>query len=303
MMRDLSTRASQGRRKDSALIAAVLAAALLVSGQPVLSATTASETSAIETISGPRPVISTDAVAVGEEAIELSASLEEGGGLIQLPIRWTVTKSTGEAVFDRNEPLSAQRLAPGEYIAEARYGAVLAKSPVTIPEAGAVRINFILNAGALRILPRLKGLAATLPSEARIVPLDGPRKGALLATYTNPGEVLRVPAGTYRIESRFVGGNAIASTEVRVKPGLLSAVEFDHIAGIAKLQFAGAASSTATWQVKDADRAEVVTLEGMEATVALRPGSYVASVNVAGQFFTEQFSIAAGETRDILLGN
>ncbi|MFN0191239.1 MAG: hypothetical protein ACKVP5_04575 [Aestuariivirga sp.] len=302
-MHDLSTRASRGRRKDSAFTAAVLAAALLVFDQPAISATSVSESPAPEIASGPRTVISMDAVAAGQEAIELSASLEEGGGLIQLPIRWTVTKASGEPVFDRNEPLSAQRLSPGEYIAEARYGAVRATSPVTIPEAGAVRINFILNAGGLRILPRLKGLATTLPSEARIIPLDGPRKGAVLATYQNPGEVLRVPAGAYRIESRFVDGNAMAATDVRVKPGLLSAVEFDHIAGIARLQLANISSAPAAWRVKDSDGSNVAAFEGIEATLALRPGSYVASVNIAGRFFTEQFVIAAGETSDISLGN
>ncbi|NJM30902.1 MAG: hypothetical protein HC855_13095 [Rhizobiales bacterium] len=135
----------------------------------------------------------------------------------------------------------------------------------------------------MRILPRLKGLATNLPSEARIIPLDGPRKGAVLATYQNPGEVLRVPSGAYRIESRFVDGNAVASADVKVKPGLLSAVEFDHIAGIAKLQLATIASAPVAWQVKDLDGANVAAFEGIEATLALRPGSYVASVNIAGR--------------------
>jgi hypothetical protein len=301
-MRDFSTRASQGRRKGSASSAAALAAALLVGAQTALAATAPRETQTAAA-TGPRPVFSTDAVAAGHEAIELSATLEEGGGLIQLPIRWTITRPTGETVVERSEALLVHPLAPGDYIAAARYGAVRASSHFTIPEAGVVRINFILDAGGLRILPRLKGIAAALPSEARIIPLDGPHKGSLLATYARPGEILRVPAGAYRIESRFLDGNAIASTDVRVRPGYLTAVEFDHIAGLARLKLAGAASARASWHVRDPDGKAVASVEGSEAAVALRPGDYVASVTVAGHVFARQFSISAGETREVLLGD
>ena len=50
-------------------------------------------------------------------------------------------------------------------------------------------------------------------------------------TVTNTEGLYTIPyltAGSYRVESRFGLGNAVASANVTVKPGLLSSVEIDH---------------------------------------------------------------------------
>jgi hypothetical protein len=245
--------------------------------------------------------MSIETVPQGQEGIELSARLEETGGIIQVPVHWLLRNELGETVVDRNEPVAAATLAPGQYQAEVRYGAVRVSRAVTLPEASFVRLNFILDAGGVRVLPRLKGLASsTLPSVSRIFALDGPHAGKLVATSATAGEVLRVPAGTYRVESRFINGNAEASTEVRVKAGMMSAVEFDHIAGIAQLS-APVTAEDAIWTVKDSRGIEVVASEGEVAAVALRPGNYVAAVIAVGKTYSKSFSIGAGERREILL--
>ena len=145
----------------------------------------------------------------------------------------------------------------------------------------------MLDAGGIRVLPRLQdlGLPAT-PSKSLIFALTGLRKGQLVASSTTPGEVLRVPSGDYRIESRFEPGNAMAVTDVTVRAGLMSAVEIDHKAGLARLSFVGAPDAQVSWRVADDDGSSLPAIEGLSADVVLKPGSYTATAQIGGETLT-----------------
>jgi hypothetical protein len=158
--------------------------------------------------------------------------------------------------------------------------------------------------GGIRILPRLKNLGpAPADAQSLVYAVSGHNKGKLITISTTPGEILRVEAGDYRIESRFAAGNAVAVADVHVKPGIMSAVEIDHAAGLARLAYVGAPDANVSWQVTDAGGEALPAIKGLSANVVLKPGSYVARAKIGSESLTANFVITEGQARDILLGN
>ena len=248
--------------------------------------------------------IAIETVAPGSEGLELSARLTDDGGIIQRPVTWTVSSSTGEPVFSGDTPIADFAVKPGDYVVDIRYGAVHLDQTVSLVGGTRLIASFVLDAGGIRILPRLEGMGLPpTPSKSLVYALSGAHPGELLVTSTEPGEILRVPAGDYRIESHFAIGNASAVADVKVKPGLMSAVEIDHQAGLARLAFVGAPDATVQWLISDAAGATLPPIEGLTADAVLKPGSYTATAQIGSETLTAKFNITAGEARDIILGN
>jgi hypothetical protein len=175
---------------------------------------------------------------------------------------------------------------------------------VTLLETNRLMVSYVLNAGGLRVLPRVKDV--TLPvaqSVSRIFALGGKNNGNLVAISEIPGEVLRLPAGDYRVQSRFAAGNAAAVTDVHVKAGRLTALDIDHKAGVARLSYVGSPQSDVQWNVRNGAGVAIASANGLQADVVLIPGTYTASANVGNEVLTATFDIAQGQARDILLGN
>ena len=185
--------------------------------------------------------IAIEIVPPGREGLELTARLTDDGGLIERAISWTIMTPNGDTVYAGEAPEAAIATPPGDYAVSIRYGAVRLNSMVTLLEGNRLMVSYVLHAGAIRILPRVQNIVAPgAAPDSRIYSLEGRQRGRLVAISTVPGEVVRVPEGLYRVESAFDGGNARASTEVRVKAGRMSAVEIDHKAGVARLSYVGA---------------------------------------------------------------
>jgi hypothetical protein len=242
-------------------------------------------------------------VAAGAEGLELSARLSEDGGIIERPVTWTIFSASGEPVYANDVPIAQVQVKPGSYLVGIKYGAVRVSQTVTVVDGTKLLASFVLDAGGIRVLSRLQGLSLPgTPSRSLVFALSGPRKGELIATSQEPGEILRVPAGDYRIESRFDAGNTEAVADVHVKPGLMSAVEIDHAAGLAHLAFVGAPAAHVQWRVADTKGNALAPIDGLRADVVLKPGTYSAVAETGEKILSASFAIAAGETRDIVLG-
>lgn len=246
--------------------------------------------------------IAIEQVDPGHEGLELSARLSEDGGLIERPIGWTIRAATGEPVFTGETGTADVALAPGDYRIEARYGTAALARDLTVIEGHRLIVRFVLDIGGLRILPRIGGVGLSgVAARSLIYAADGPRRGQLIATSRQPGEIVRVSAGLYRIESRFAAGNAVAVTDVRVKPGLMSAVEIDHRAGLAHLALAGTAADAVRWTVTGDNGMTLGAIAGPAPELVLRPGRYTALAEVGGARLSRAFTIAAGEELEILV--
>ena len=243
-------------------------------------------------------------VAPGQEGLELSARLTDDGGIIERNISWTIRNADGDTVFSGDTAVADVSVPPGDYAVDVRYGAARLASTITLLDGNRVNVSFVLNAGGLRVLPRVRDIGLPVAgSEARIFALGGRQNGQLVAVSEIPGEILRVPEGDYRVESRFASGNARAVIDVHVKAGRMSAVDVDHKAGVARLAFVGSPSADVNWRVADRDGQPVATAKGLNADIVLVPGTYTASANVGGEVLTATFDIDTGQARDIILGN
>jgi hypothetical protein len=305
-MHDDSTRAMQICRRMGAIRAALLAAVLFqgasFAASPKIDETTTIQVKPARTTSFAHDVAITQ-VANGEERLEFSARLSENGGAITRGIAWLLRDSSGAVIFNETTPVAGLAAPPGDYTIEATYGAAHLSQPLTLLQGNRLQVSFVLNLGGIRILPRLKGLGALPPaSQTYVYANSGPDKGKLMAVSELPGEVFRVIAGDYRVESRFIAGNARAVADVTVKPGIMSAVEIDHVAGIARLSYTSAADAEVFWQVFDSKGEAFTEIEGAVASIVLKPGSYTAKARVGSDVVTASFDIAEGQEREITLG-
>jgi hypothetical protein len=301
---DASTRPPQKRHQAKRHLALSLVAVLWVGTSPA-NASFDSQSEALPAVKFPLPAPTAHNVGItivpyGEEILALSGRFsEETLNLIQ-NIHWRIRNSVGEEMFDGEAEVAGAHLAAGEYMVEANYGAVHLLEPITLQAGTKLEVDFILNAGRMRVLPNVAG--AGFPATGcrnMVYALNGIARGQLVATSHTPGEILNLSAGTYRVESRFDDGNAIAVTDVTIKAGIMSAVTISHKAGIAKLPpFADAKWSFST------DQGEILApLTSTSNELVLKPGNYIASAIIAGQKREARFTIEAGETREINFGN
>ena len=310
-MHDDSTRALQIRRQKSATSAALLTAVLFLALTAPFAygaAKTVEESAlAIEPPNFQNKAahdLAIEIVKPGNEGLELTARLSESGGLIERDIAWTLRDAQGTVVYNDTASLANIAVPPGDYTVETLYGSASFSQHLTLLEANRLIVSFVLDVGGIRVLPRVKGLGlAPAQAQSLVFALSGPNKGKLITTSKMPGEILRVKAGDYRIESRFAAGNAVAVADVHVKPGVMSAVEIDHAAGLARLSYVGAPDTKVSWLVTNEEGEVLPAIDGLSASIVLKPGSYVAKAQIGNELLTASFDITAGQQRDILLGN
>lgn len=240
----------------------------------------------------------------GSEALRFNARLSEDGGLITWPVSWRVKAFGGETLLTREADFAELPAEPGDYLVEASYGAVKVERKLTLLAGQRLGVTLVFNVGGLRILPKLKqiGLPAARPFTS-IYKTSGIDGGTLVAITEQPGEILRLGAGSYRIESRFQPGNASAMTEVTVKPGLLSAVEIDMSAGIARFDASGLEEREVYWIITDAKGDALPAVPGPTADVVLKPGRYMLRTRIDNVEKASAFTIEPGQISAIIQSN
>ena len=245
--------------------------------------------------------VAIEVVQPGREGLELTARLAEDGGVITRNITWTIRHANGEPVFESEAGSVDISLAPGDYMIDAEYGAAQVSRSVSIPPRTRLMVSFVLDAGGLSIRSGM-GMAdvPALHPRVRVFALPG---GRMVALEEAKGGIIRLPAGRYRIESRAHAGNLTAVTDVVVKAGQVSTIDITHKAGLARLAFVGSPSAEVTWDIADESGRRVASEAGLNANLVLLPGTYTARAAVGSELLTARFQIAAGETRDIMLGN
>jgi hypothetical protein len=304
-----ASQASQGRRRCAATL--LLFMSCSISGIGQLTAATPPEAASPEiTASLPLPEPPYDQRAfltrAGTEGFELAARLKEHGGLIGRPISWRVYRLFaapdigGELVYEGDVAIADFLAEPGDYRIDFEYGLARFSRIVTLDPRQRLSLAFNLNIGGLRILSRLAAPASvSFRTSHRIYAMSGADRMRLITENVIPGDLLRLPAGRYRIESQLTPGNAIARSDIEVKPGMLSAVEIDHKAGIASLALDGAAPAAVTWQILDGAGRVAATASGPASDVVLSPGRYQVEVAVGKATLTRSITIQAGKRLEV----
>ncbi|WP_421695236.1 hypothetical protein [Aestuariivirga sp.] len=248
--------------------------------------------------------LSLETVKQGREGIELTARLTAEGGPIQRNISWSIRTDDGGTVYESGDGTVDVSLPPGDYVVDASYGATTLTRTVSLPPGTRLKAGIVLDAGGLRIEPLLSGVEVpAVAARIRVYALSGGRLGRLMALSVTPGEVIRLPAGTYRVESQVSSGNVKAVADVHVTAGRVASVKIGHKAGLARLAFVGSPNAKVLWEVEDGSGLSFLTRKGLTANVTLLPGTYTARAEVGAELLTATFNIGAGEIRDIMLGN
>lgn len=245
-----------------------------------------------------------ETVPPGREGLEFSAYLAGTTHPITRGLRWTIRTAGGENIYAAETGTADVVTLPGDYIVDVQYGAGRLTRLVSLPEATRLRIHFALNAGGLRIVPRAGG--APLPmggATLRVYTLQQGQPNRHMALNATAGEILPLPEGHYRIESQVGDGNARAVADVEVKAGRLSTLDIRHKAGVARLSFAAPAATEVAWTVADGRGATVATRVGQDTAVILVPGDYTVTAITGGRRLRAAFTIATGQTRNVILGN
>ncbi len=302
----------RGRRlKTAALFILAVCLALAFSGplyaaqEPTLSS--ADTTSSIKPF-GTDHELHIEVTRPGSESLTLGARLKADGGLIQRPIAWTIRHSlagaTGDIVWHGEEPVAELPLEPGDYVVEADYGTAKFYQPVTVSSGQRMVMTFILNIGGIRPLSRIDGVGypSNMPATHDIYALTGPDAGKQIAAGVKQGEIVRVVAGTYRIESRFADGNTVADTKVTVKPGILTSIEISHLAAFAQVSIPGAGSTKAQWHIQQVGGQWQRSGKGSDFALVLAPGAYEVDADVAGHSLKSEFTVKASQARHLTLG-
>jgi hypothetical protein len=245
--------------------------------------------------------VAIEVVKPGREGLELTARLTEASGVITQDIAWTIRTAAGETVYGGEAGSVDISLAPGDYVVEAAFGAAAETRSVSLPPGARLMVSFILEAGGLRIDSQID--AADFPAARPLLRVFALGSGRLVASGDASGAIIRLPEGHYRVESRAAAGNAAAVTDVEVKAGRVSTIAITHKAGLARLAFVGSPAAQVMWEVEDARGRHVASESGLNTSLLLTPGTYTARAKVGDELLSAKFRIAAGEARDIMLGN
>src|SRR5262245_9046853 len=227
----------------------------------------------------------------GTESIELAARLSEDGGIIPLPIAWTIRRGD-ETVFRDDAPVVDRVIEPGDYVVEAVYGTVRVAQSVTVLAGQSIGLTLILNVGGMRAMATVKDLPPIEGIASRYEIYDE-TSGRLVGRSEESGEVIRLKSGKYLVESRLLPGNTLARSNVVVRPGILSSLEIRHEAGVAAIDLAG----RLPWTIRDLSTGWTASGEGRQDAVVLAPGIYEFESGSPGRQRLVSFTITAGERR------
>ena len=233
-------------------------------------------------------------VAPGAEKLELSGRFKQDSTNYSDSIDWIVKSSEGAVVFVGASQVLSLALKPGTYQVSGHYGNASVAEAITLPPDTAVSINFVLNAGALRVAPHLTGeSAAPQPIDINFFT----DTGQLIKTRVAAGEPVKLFAGTYRVETIYPSGNVVASTIVEVKAGITRAVDISLHAGVVEFPLL---SGGAVWIVTS-NTGEKIILLPSQTDAALTPGAYLAEAKLGNRLFSKSFTVQDGQSQRLTL--
>lgn len=229
------------------------------------------------------------------------------------PIRdglvWRVFEDRGSgapatAIAKSSDAAARFSLPPGAYVVHAAYGYASATKRISV-QAADMAERLVISSGALK----LTGVIGDTPIPADrlkfsiFVPIGSNSEGRLVLNNVRPGEIVRLPEGTYHVVSNYGESNAIMRADLKVDTARVTEATLNHRAATLTLKlvanaggeaFAGTAFSVLT-PGGDVIREAI----GAFPTITLAEGGYVLIARHEGQVYTREFNVESGFDRDI----
>lgn len=242
-------------------------------------------------------------------ALYLVAKLTEEGGPVSSGMTWRVFRETPDETGKL--PLVATavggdaefRLAPGGYLVHAAFGKAGAVSHVRL-ERDVVSETLVMDAGGMK-LDVVVDENDPVPADA--VAFDvyaaGTGERDRVAENVKPGIIVRLPAGTYHVVSRYGAVNAVMRADIEIQPGKLTEATLHHRAAEVTLKLVSEAGGEAVanthWSVLSMGGDVVVEAVGAFPTFILAEGEYAVVAKNGGTVFNATFDVEAGRDRDV----
>jgi len=245
--------------------------------------------------------------------VTLTAYLAEGAPSMTSEVTWRLYEGSPapdgsyKLLQTIREARPTIQLKPGEYLINASYGrANLTKKIGVWPEKPASE-DFIVNAGGLRLSATLaKGpIVAENLQKFEIFSESQDQFGnrQKILGEIRPGIVVRLNSGLYHIVSTYGDGNSVISTDAVIEPGKITEAIIDHDAGKVTLKLVqrngGEAVADTRWTIYNSAGETVKESAGAFPTHILAAGDYRVSALHGDNEYIGNFSIAAGDTKQV----
>jgi hypothetical protein len=245
-----------------------------------------------------------------EHSVSLQAHLVDGGEPLQDGLVWRVFAA--RPAQDGSLPLMTTarggsanvRLPPGEYLVHATFGRAEKMERVAVRDRD-LTTAVVLNAGGLK-LDAVVGDDAPLSADRvqfEIQQEDGDRALTAIVPSATPGHVVRLPAGTYHVISRYGDVNAIVRADIEVEAGKLTEAVMRHTGAEVTLKLVategGEALANTNWTVLTEGGDTVHESIGAFPSITLAEGKYAAIATHQNRVYSRDFTVETGSDRDV----
>ena len=258
----------------------------------------------------------------GHGIVHLSATLTSDTAPARAGIKWRVYEETAEAdgthrlVAQSNDALPTLTLADGRYIVHATFGFASTMKRIEIGDRVSSE-RLALNAGALSIGGVLgeMPIAADKLSLSIFVPEHGNPEAKLVVADAKPGQIIRLPEGSYHVVSTYldtvgIGSltpvsrtNSVVSADLKVQAGKLIQATVKHRAATLTLKLVNAAGGEAlantSFTILTPGGDVIRELIGAFPSLVLAEGDYVAIARHGGKTYQSEFKVQSALDHDV----
>lgn len=260
------------------------------------------------------PPVFDDAENRPRRPVRLWAQITEDTGALSGDLVWRVyaldplNVSQYQLVDSSDDSNPVFTLPDGDYVVHVAFGRAQATTRIAV-SGSAIEQPLVLNAGGLRVMPVGAGERELATSETSISVFSSEQdeygQRRLILRDMPQGAIVRLNAGTYHIVSRYGDANAIVRADVRVQPGLLTDARIYHEAATITLKLVtesgGEALANTAWSILSPGGDIVKESFGAFPTHVLAAGEYSIIARHEGQLYNRDFSVQAGEVREVEL--
>lgn len=247
----------------------------------------------------------TAAAPPAKEPLSLSAVFgEKDATKVPSGVKWRIFTDQPDAngehllVAESTEAAPKFELDPGNYIVHAVYGLVAAAKFVTVAPSQPSTQRMVLQAGGLRLNAFVGD--RKMPANEVTFTLSRDENGVSqkFADKVTPGELLRVPAGSYHVVSSLGDANANIEVDLQVAAGKLTDAQVHHKAAGVTLKLVskpgGDELSNTSWTILTPGGDVIRDSIGALPKTMLAEGDYTAIARHDGRMFQRNFAIKTG---------
>ena len=249
-----------------------------------------------------------------KKTISFDAKLTSDGQIMRHGLTWHVFGSIPGA--DGKLPLLAQaeggsakfKLDPGSYFVNVAFGrAGTTKKLVIAKNSEPEKQELVLDAGGIE-LNAVSGADVRIPPDELNFSIysadigDGGERKLVMADI-DPNQVVRLNAGTYHVVSEYGEVNAVIRADIQVEAGKITQATIQHRAAKITLKLVSVAGGEAiadtAWSVLTASGDIVSESVSAFPSMVLAEGEYSVVARNKDKNYTRDFTVKAGENRDV----